>query len=106
MIFQEIIQNISTTEQPAHLIQKKKTFEFELILNKNYYTNMKSIHVCFPIRFIKLANATAKLAADLIPVNNLFAHWVKEIDILNMVQIKGSYQQQYLRKSIDILNPC
>ena len=42
---------------------------------------MKSIHVCFPIRFKKLTNATAKLAADLIPVNNLFAHWVKEIDI-------------------------
>ena len=42
---------------------------------------MKSIHVCFPIRFKKLTNATGKLAADLIPVNNLFALWVKEIDI-------------------------
>ena len=42
---------------------------------------MKSIHVCFPITFRKLTKATANLAADLIPVNDVFAHWVKEIDI-------------------------
>ena len=66
---------------------------------------MKSVHVCFTIRFRKLTSAAANLAAHLMPVNNFFAHWDKEID-MTKVQIKASYQQQRPKKSIDILNPC
>ena len=77
-----MIKKFFTIKQPAHLLYKdKETFDFELILGRNYYTNMKNIHVCFPIRFKKSADETANLAADLIPVNNFFAQWVKEIDI-------------------------
>ena len=42
---------------------------------------MNSLRTCFPIRFRKVANATAAIDATMAPVNNLFAHWVKEIDI-------------------------
>ena len=81
-IFQGMIKKISTTEQPAHLSYKdKENLGFEVILGKNYYTNMKSINVCFSVRFRKLTNATANLAVDLIPVNNFFVRSVKEIDI-------------------------
>ena len=82
VIFQGMIQKTSTIKQPAHLSYKdKETLDFELILNKNYYTNMKNVHVCFPIRFKKLTNAAANLVADLMPKNNFFTLWVKEIDI-------------------------
>ena len=82
LIFQGLIKNISIIEQPAHLSYKdKQTLDLELILDKNYYKNMKKTHACFPIRFEKLKNAVTNLAADLISVNNFFAHCVKEIDI-------------------------
>ena len=82
LIFQGLIKIISTIEQPAHLSYKdKQTLDFELIVDKNYYKNMKKTHGCFPIRFGKLKNAVTNLAAYLIRVNNFFAHCVKEIDI-------------------------
>ena len=40
--------------------------------------NMKSVHVCFPIRFRKFTNVAENLAAELMPVNNFFAHWVNK----------------------------
>ena len=98
-------KKISAIEQPKHLLYKEETLDFELIINKNYCMNMKSVHVCFTIRFRKLTSAAANLAAHLMPVNNFFAHWDKEID-MTKVQIKASYQQQRPKKSIDILNPC
>ena len=55
--------------------------DFELILDNNYYTNLKSLHLCFPIRFRKLSNAAHNLDADIYPVNNFLAHWIREIDI-------------------------
>ena len=77
LVFQGMIQKIFTIEQSAHRSYKdtriKKSLDFELIQNKIYYTNMKSVQVCFPLRFKKLINAAANLPAGLIPVNN-FAH--------------------------------
>ena len=77
LVFQGMIQKIFTIEQSAHRSYKdtriKKSLDFELIQNKIYYTNMKSVQVCFTLRFKKLINAAANLAAGLIPVNN-FAH--------------------------------
>ena len=42
---------------------------------------MNSFHICFPIKFKKLTNAAQNLADDLITDNNLFAHWIKEMNI-------------------------
>ena len=69
-------------EQPAHPSYKdKETFDFHLRLDKNHYTNLNNLHICFPIRFQKAANAAAAIDRTLAPVNNFFDHWVKEIDI-------------------------
>ena len=82
LIFQEMIKKNYTIEQPTYLSYKdKETLDFELLLEKIYYTNLKSLHIRFPIRIRKPTNATANLAVDLIPVTNFFGHWFKEIDI-------------------------
>ena len=52
-----------------------------MILDKKYYTNLKSLHLCFPVRFRKVSNASQDLDPKLLPGNNFFAHWIKEINI-------------------------
>ena len=58
-----------------------KQFDFQIMLNDNYYVNPSNIHICFPIKIRKKSSSTADIDTDLIPVNNLFAHWVKEVSI-------------------------
>ena len=83
LAFQRLIEKIMTIEQPADTTYSdKEILDFELILDNKYYTNLKSLHLCFPIRFIELSNITHKLDADIYPVNNFFAHWIREIDIM------------------------
>ena len=53
----------------------------KLTLENNYYTNLKSRHLRFPIRFKKLSNIAHNLDADIYPENNFFAHWIRETDI-------------------------
>lgn len=60
--------------------------------------NKKSIYVCFSIRLRKLTNAAANLAADLIPMNNFFAHWVKEIDVATNGGNKSLIQRTTLQE--------
>ena len=82
LVFQGMIEKIMTTEQPADTTYSdKEILDFELILDNNYYTNLKSLHLCFPIRFKKLSKIAHNLDADIYPVNNFFAHWIREIDI-------------------------
>ena len=77
-----MLGDIKTMEQPADPSYKdKETFDFQLLLDKNHYTNLNSLHICFPIRFQKATNATAAIEGTLAPVNKCFAHWVKEVDI-------------------------
>ena len=77
-----MIDKIKTIKQPAHPSYKdKETFDFQLLLDKNQFKNLNSLHICFPIRFRKLTNATTAMGSMLIPVNNFSAHWIKEIDI-------------------------
>ena len=59
----------------------KETLDFDLILDKNYYTNLKNLYICFPIIIRKLTNAAPNIDDDLTTVTNFFAHWIKEIDI-------------------------
>ena len=71
-----------TIEQPVDTTYSdKEILDIQLILENNYYTNLKSLHLCFPIRFRKLLNAAHNLDADIYPVNNFFAHWLRETDI-------------------------
>ena len=82
LVFQGMIQKIMTIEQLADTTYSdKEILDFELILDSNYYTNLKSLNLCFLIRFRKLSNAAHNLDADVYPLNIFFAHWVREIDI-------------------------
>ena len=81
-MFQGILDKADTIEQPTHISYKDlETFGFELLLNQNLYTNLNSLHFCFPIKFKKEANVALNLEKDVITVNNFLAHWVKEINI-------------------------
>ena len=59
LVFQGMIENIKTIEQSAHTTYKdKRTLDFESILDKNCYTNLNRLHLCFPVTFRKLSNVT------------------------------------------------
>ena len=51
LVYQGILKDIDTKEQPAHISYKDmENLEFQVILTNNYYTNLNSIHNCFPIK--------------------------------------------------------
>ena len=48
LVYQCMIDKIKTIEQPAHPSYKdKKTFDFQLLLDKNHYTNLNSLTYLF-----------------------------------------------------------
>ena len=56
--------------------------DFQILLTDNYYINPNSIHICFPMKIKnQKTNQNLHIDADLITVNNFFAHFVKEISI-------------------------
>ena len=82
LAFQGMHDDIKTVEQVVHRSYKDlETFDFNLILDKNLYTNLNSLHFVFPIKFKKKTSINLDIGEDLIPVNNFFAHWIKEISI-------------------------
>ena len=75
LVFQGMIEKIMTIEQPADATYSdKEILDIELILDNNYYINLKSLHLCFPIKFKELPIIACNLDADIYPVNNIFAH--------------------------------
>ena len=58
-----------------------ETFDFNLILDKNFYTNLNSLHFVFLIKIKKKTNINSDISDDTITVNNFFAHWIKETSI-------------------------
>ena len=75
LVFQGTIEKIKTIESPADTTYKdKEVLEFDLTLDNDYYSNLKSLHLCFPIRLRKLPNADQVIPGKLIPANNFFAH--------------------------------
>ena len=57
-----------------------KQLDFQILLTENHYVNPNGIYMCFPIK-IKNKNNASDIDGDLITVNNIFAHWVKEISV-------------------------
>ena len=54
LAYQGMLDNIKTIEQVAHPSFKDlETFDFQLLLDKNLYTNLNSVHFVFPITFKK-----------------------------------------------------
>ena len=75
LFFQGMIERVKLIEQPADTIYKdKETLDFELIVGKNLNTNLKSLYICFPVKFKKLSNVAQDLDANLYLVNIFFAH--------------------------------
>ena len=82
LVFQGMLDDIETMEQVAHPSYKYlETFDFNLILDKNLYTNLNSLHFVFPIKIKKKTNINSDISNDTITVNNFFAYWIKEISI-------------------------
>ena len=80
--FQGMLEDIGTREKTAYpSYTDMEQLDFQIQLTDNYYINPNSIHICFPIKIKKKINTTLDIDADLIPVNNFFAHFVKEISV-------------------------
>ena len=61
--------------------KNKKVIEFNVQLTAKHYTNFQNVHLCFPIKIKSAADNNNSITAGVIPVNNIFAHWIKDIDI-------------------------
>ena len=80
-MFQRMIENKITKEQPAHISHKDmENPKFQMMLTQNHYTNPESLNICFPIKIKKAANVNKNIDDDMIPVN-FFTNWIKEINI-------------------------
>ena len=55
--------------------------EFNVKLTNNQSMNFHNVHLVFPMKIKKSPDNNNDLDATLITVNNIFAHWIKEIDI-------------------------
>ena len=78
--FQGMLEDIDTREKTAHpSYTEMEQLDFQIQLTDNYYINPNSIHICFPIKSKKKTNTALDIDTDLIPVNNFFAHFAKEV---------------------------
>ena len=74
LVFQEMLEEIDTKEQPTHISYKDmKNLKFQIMLTNNYCTNPNSKHICFPVKIKKGTNDGVNIDTDLITVNN-FLH--------------------------------
>ena len=55
--------------------------EFNLEVINNHYINFSTMVLCLPIAFRKKTNKETSIAATMIPVNNFFAHWIKDVTV-------------------------
>ena len=55
--------------------------QFNLEVVNNHYINFSTMVLCLPIAFRKKTNKETVIAATMIPVNNFFAHWIKDVTV-------------------------
>ena len=55
--------------------------EFNLEVVNNHYINFSNMVLYLPIAFRKKTNKAAAIDATMIPVNNFFAHWIKDVTV-------------------------
>ena len=59
LVFQGMTEDIDTKEYPAYTSYKDlENLEFQIMLNNNCYTNLNSIHICFPMKIKKQVTMT------------------------------------------------
>ena len=75
LAFQGMIEDVDTKEKTAHPSYKDMAqLDFQILLTENHYVNPHGIHICFPIKIKRKTNNALDIDADLITVNNFFAH--------------------------------
>ena len=80
--YQGQLYSTETERKYAHDTYKnKKVRQFNVQLTKGHYTNFQNVYLCFPLKFKLAADNNSNLVATTVTVNNLFAHWIKKIDI-------------------------
>ena len=80
--FQGMLEDIEAREKIAHSsYTDMEQLDFQILLTDNYYINLSSIHICFPIKIKKKTNQNLDIDSDLITVNNVFEHFGKEMII-------------------------
>ena len=75
---QEKIFNIVPKKRTQHQHTLIKKHEFTIELAANTHTNYSSMRIVFPKQIKKSTDKTANV--NVITVNNVFCHWLKEID--------------------------
>lgn len=91
-MYQGQIDNIITEKTyAASTYVDKQILEFCINLTKNHYTNFTIMLLCLPITIRKKSNVAEALDGDMIIVNNFFAHWIREINIISMQMILQFY---------------
>ena len=55
--------------------------EFNLEVVNNHYINFSTMVLCFPTAFRKKTNKANAIDVTMIPVNNFFAHWIKDVTV-------------------------
>ena len=59
LVYQGLLEDIDTKEQPAHILYKDmENLGFQILLNNNYYTNPNRIHICFLMKIKKATDET------------------------------------------------
>ena len=84
LAFQGMLDDTDTREKFAYPSYKDmERLDFQIMLTKSYYVNPNSIHICFPIKIKKKSksNINSDIDREMITVNNVFAHWVKEVSV-------------------------
>ena len=81
--YQGQIKSIETKRKYVDNIYKDlKVIEFPIVLTKSHYTNFQNMHLCFLLKFKSKADNNDDLAAGTVTVNNFFAHWIRELNIV------------------------
>ena len=55
--------------------------EFNIELTANHYVKFSNMVLCLPVTFRKNSNKQQAIDGDMIPVNNLFEHWIKDVTV-------------------------
>ena len=77
-----MLDDIDTRGKVAHSSHTDmEELDFQILLTDNYYVNPLSIHICFAMKIKKSTNNSSDIDSDIITVNNIFAHFIKEISV-------------------------
>ena len=82
MKFQGMLDDIDTRGKVAHSSHTDmEELDFQILLTDNYYVNPLNIHICFAMKIKKSTNNSSDIDSNIITVNNIFAHFIKEISV-------------------------